>query len=67
VAVAVSATVLSAAVPIEPPTCCMVLTSAEATPESRRATPAVAVLMAGEKIMPKPRPRPTKAGTTPTA
>ena len=58
---------LSAAVPIEPPTCCMVLTSAEATPESRRATPAVAVLMAGEKIMPKPRPMTTNAGAMLTA
>ena len=67
VAVAVSATVLRAAVPIEPPTCCMVLTSAEATPESCRATPAVAVLMAGEKIMPKPRPMATSGGTTFTA
>ena len=45
-AVALSAIVLSADVPIDPPTCCIVLTSAEATPESSRATPAVAVLMA---------------------
>ena len=50
--------------PIDPPTCCMVLTSAEATPESWRGTPAVAVLMAGAKIMPKPRPRMSRAGST---
>jgi hypothetical protein len=58
------ATVLSAAVPIDPPTCCVVLTNAEATPESCRATPTVAVLMAGAKIMPKPRPRAISAGST---
>ena len=62
---AVSAIVLSADVPIDPPTCCMVLTSAEATPESWRGTPAVAVLMAGAKIMPKPRPMMSRAGSTP--
>jgi hypothetical protein len=45
----------------------MVLTRAEATPESCRATPAVAVLMAGAKIMPKPRPMATSAGTMSTA
>jgi hypothetical protein len=55
-AVTVSAMVLSADVPIDPPTCCIVLASAEATPESRRGTPAVAVLMAGAKIMPSPGP-----------
>ena len=55
---------ISAAVPIDPPTCCIVLTSAEATPESRRATPKVAVLIAGAKIMPKPRPRASSAGST---
>lgn len=63
-AVALSAMVLRADVPIEPPACCIVLTSAEATPESRRATPKVAVLMAGAKIMPKPRPRISSAGST---
>jgi len=67
VAVAVSASVLSAAVPIDPPTCCIVLTSAEATPESWRATPVVAVLMAGAKIIPKPRPRASSVGRMLTA
>jgi hypothetical protein len=43
----------------------MVLTRAEATPESWRCTPAVAVLMAGEKIMPKPRPMMSRAGRMP--
>lgn len=42
---ALSAIVLSTEVPIDPPTCCMVLTRAEATPESSGATPAVAVLI----------------------
>ncbi len=61
---AVSGIVLRAEVPIDPPTCCMVLTRADATPESSRATPAVAVLMAGAKIMPKPRPMISRAGST---
>ena len=61
-AVAVSAMVLGADVPIDPPTCCMVLTSAEATPESWRWEEAVAVLIAGAKIMPKPRPMMSRAG-----
>src|ERR1039457_3278288 len=65
--VAVSAIVLSADVPIEPPTCCMVLTSADATPESSRLTPAVAVLMAGAMFMPKPNPMTRRAGSTPLA
>jgi hypothetical protein len=42
--------VLSSAVPIEPPTCWLVLTIAEATPASLRSTPSVAVLIAGAKI-----------------
>ena len=50
-----AASVLSSAVPIEPPTCCPVLTSAEATPTSAPATPRVAVSMAGAKISPRPR------------
>ena len=43
----VVATVLSRAVPIEPPTCWEVLTVAEVTPESWGATPAVAVEKVG--------------------
>ena len=44
---ALAASVLSSAVPIEPPICWLVLTIAEATPASRRSTPSVAVLIAG--------------------
>jgi hypothetical protein len=41
---AVAENVLSSATPIEPPTCCIVLTSAEATPASSGSTaPADAV------------------------
>jgi len=66
-AVALSAIVLSAEVPMDPPTCCIVLTMADATPESSRRTPAVAVLMAGAMIMPKPSPITSRAGSTPLA
>src|SRR5258708_39985489 len=45
-----------------PPTCCIVLTSAEATPASWLRTPAVAVLMVTAKITPKPRPMTITAG-----
>ncbi len=50
------AIVLSRAVPMEPPTCCEVLTVAEVTPESRAATPAVAVEKTGMNVSPMPRP-----------
>ncbi|CAM5627836.1 hypothetical protein SRIMM317S_04948 [Streptomyces rimosus subsp. rimosus] len=40
--VALAAMVVSRAVPIAPPTCCEVLTIAEATPASRGWTPCVA-------------------------
>jgi len=59
-----AATVDSSAVPTEPPTCCMVLTIADAAPAARGATPYVALLIAGAKIRPKPRPSTTSEGRT---
>jgi hypothetical protein len=56
--------VLSSAVPTEPPTCCEVLTIAEATPASEPSTPSVAVLNAGAKMQPIPTPRTSNAGST---
>ena len=55
---------LSSAVPIEPPTCCIVLTIAEATPVSARSTPNVAVWKAGGKMLPMPMPIRISAGST---
>src|SRR5829696_569901 len=51
-----AASVLSSAVPTDPPTCWDVLTIAEATPLSRGATPRVAVAIDAAMIAPKPRP-----------
>jgi len=61
---ALLASVLSSAVRIEPPTCCDVLTIAEATPASARATPAVAVAIAGAKTRPSPTPMTSSEGST---
>ena len=60
-------TELSTAVPTEPPTCCMVFTIADATPASSRATPCVAVAMAGATMLPNPTPMTSRAGSTSTA
>ena len=57
--------VLSTAVPTEPPTCCMVLTSAEATPASCGCTPAVAVFIDGAMTMPIAKPMKISDGSTP--
>lgn len=53
---ALFASVLSRAMPMEPPTCWDVFTRAEATPASSSLTPAVATFMAGAMISPSPRP-----------
>ncbi|CAB4936411.1 unannotated protein [freshwater metagenome] len=59
---ALAATVLRSAVPIEPPTCCMVFTVADATPESSGATPEIAPCMAGAMVAPSPRPMMIRPG-----
>ncbi len=64
VVAALAASVLSSAVPREPPICWVVLTIAEATPASSSPTPPVAVAIDGAKIRPKPRPAMTSAGST---
>lgn len=58
------ASVFSSAVPMEPPTCWLVLTIAEATPASRTATPYVARFITVAKTMPRPRPRKSRLGST---
>ena len=55
-AAAPAATVLSSAVPIDPPTCWLVLTVAEATPANERSTPSVAVCIDAGMIEPMPKP-----------
>src|SRR3954465_5156515 len=65
--VALAASVLSSAVPTEPPTCCIVLTVAEATPASVPSTPSVAVFIAGDITSPIPTPITSRAGSTPAA
>ncbi len=62
--VAEAAMVFSRAVPIAPPTCCEVLTIAEATPASRGWTPWVARDIAGMNAVPMPRPSSTIAGSS---
>jgi hypothetical protein len=62
--VALAATVLSSAVPIEPPICCIVLTLAEATLASAERTPRVAVFIPVDIAIPRPRPRTSRAGRT---
>jgi hypothetical protein len=59
--------VLSREVPIEPPSCCPVLTVAEATPASRGATPKVPVLNTGANTRPKPTPMISSEGRTAVA
>ena len=56
--------VLNSEVPTEPPTCCDVLTIADATPASFLGTPNVAVPKAGAKMMPMPTPRISSDGST---
>src|ERR1700745_242098 len=56
----------STAVPIAPPICWLVLTIAEPTPASSSGTPAVAVAMAGAKVIPTPKPS-TISGATKNA
>jgi hypothetical protein len=58
------ATVLSSAVPTEPPNCWTALTVAEATPMSLVWMPAVAMLVAGETTQPRPRPMSSSAGSS---
>jgi hypothetical protein len=62
--VALAKIVLSSAVPTEPPTCWEVLTIAEATPASDPSMPSVAVLNAGAKMQPIPRPTMSSEGRT---
>ena len=59
-----TASVLSRAVPIEPPTCCEVFTIAEATPLSRAGTPRVAVAKDAATVSPNPTPIRTSDGST---
>jgi hypothetical protein len=54
--VALAAIVLSSEVPIDPPSCCPVLTEAEATPASWGATPYVPAFSAVENMKPMPMP-----------
>ena len=61
---ALAAIVLSSAVPTEPPTCCMVLTVADATPASSGSTPDTAPCMAGAIDAPSPTPMINSAGRT---
>ncbi len=62
--VAEAAIVFSSAVPIAPPTCCEVLTIAEATPASRGSTPVVARDIAGMNAVPMPRPSRSMPGSS---
>ena len=50
--------------PSEPPTCWVVLSSPEASPESPLATPLVAAIVIGTNDIPKPVPTTTMAGRT---
>ena len=61
---ALAATVFSSEVPIEPPSCCPVLTVAEATPASCGATPNVPVFIDGAIVKPKPRPATSSGPST---
>lgn len=61
-AAAVTATVLSRAVPTAPPTCWEALTRPDATPVSRGSTPCVARVIAGVKARERPNPKTTVAG-----
>jgi hypothetical protein len=59
--------VLSRDVPIEPPTCWPVLTTAEATPASDGATPAVPVFIDGDITKPSPAEVSSSPGRTSAA
>ena len=59
-----AASVLNSAVPIDPPTCCIVLTIAEATPASLGCTPNVAVAIAELNTSPMPAPMTRIPGST---
>ena len=61
---ALANTVESSATPSEPPVCCDVFTSAEATPASPAATPCVAVASDGGMISPNPTPHAMIPGRT---
>jgi hypothetical protein len=50
--------------PSEPPTCWVVLTSPEASSESRAATPFVAEIVIGTNDIPRPVPSTSIAGRT---
>jgi hypothetical protein len=58
-------TVVSAASPIAPPICCIVLSAAEAAPESSSFTPATAVRVIGTKVRPRPKESTTTHGSSP--
>src|SRR6201996_593263 len=57
----------SSAVPTDPPTCCMVLTDADATPASCGWTPRGAVLIDVDIAVPRPSPMRISGPTTPLA
>ena len=61
-AVAATATLFRAAVPIDPPTCMKVFAVAAATPANRMSIPLVATPMAGVKTQPIPTPSRISAG-----
>ena len=50
--------------PSDPPTCCVVLSRPEASPESWGATPVVAAIVIGTNDIPRPIARITSAGST---
>src|SRR4051812_50217362 len=60
----VAETVLRIARPSEPPTCWVVFSSPEASPESAGATPFVAEIVIGTNDIPSPAPRTIMAGRT---
>src|SRR5947207_6546095 len=57
----------STAVPTAPPICWLVLTIAEPTPASSPDIPAVAVTIAGAKVIPTPNPSTMIGASTPPA
>ncbi|WNV92197.1 hypothetical protein [Umezawaea sp. Da 62-37] len=64
VAVAVVASELNTAVPMDPPICWAAVTMAAATPVSCDRTPLVAAFCTGPKISPNPMPVTSRAGST---
>lgn len=67
VAVTEAVMVLNTATPMDPPTCCIVFTNADATPASEASTPIVAAFVAGAMTAPRARPIATRPGSTPAA